>query len=153
MAKVIISKEGLENLKKELQLLKTIKRKEVAERIKRALEQGDLTENAEYAEAKEEQAFLEGRILEIETKIKQAEIIDVLPKTTSKIGIGSKITVQFNGSTTVYQIVGSSEAAPSEGKISNESPAGQAFLGHKVGDVVAVETPGGKVEYTVLKIE
>lgn len=153
MTGIIISKEGLEKLKKELQLLKTVKRKEVAERIKKALEQGDLTENAEYIEAKEEQAFLEGKILELENKIKQAEIMEVLPKTASKIGIGSKITVQFNSSKVCYQIVGSSEAAPSEGKISNESPAGRAFLGHRIGDTVEVETPGGKVKYKILKIE
>jgi transcription elongation factor GreA len=153
MTKVIISKEGLENLKKELQELKTVKRKEVAARIKRALEQGDLTENAEYAEAKEEQAFLEGKIIEIGNKIKQAEILDKFPKTTNKVGIGSKITVQFDSSNVIYQIVGSSEASPSEGKISNESPAGKAFMGHKIGDTVEVETPGGKMRYEILKIE
>jgi transcription elongation factor GreA len=153
MTKVIISREGLENLKKELHLLKTVRRKEIAERIKRALEQGDLTENAEYAQAKEEQAFIEGKILELENKIKQAEVIDEFPKVANKVGIGSKITVQFNSLKTFYQIVGSSEAAPSEGKISNESPAGQAFLGHKVGDIVEVKTPGGKVKYKILKIE
>lgn len=151
MNKVIISREGLEKLKKELEFLKTEKRKEVAGRIKRALEQGDLSENAEYAEAKEEQAFTEGRIIELEEKIKNAEVIKNGKSETIKPG--SRIRVKFNGSEMNFEIVGASEADPSEGRISNESPIGSVLLDHKVGDKVEAETPSGKMQYEILKIE
>lgn len=150
-AKVIITKQGLEKLKKELEILKTVRRKEVAERIKRALEQGDLRESAEYAEAKEEQGFVEGKILEIENKIRHAKVIDE-HKSLNKVTIGSTITILKNNSKINYTIVGSSEANPKEGKISNESPIGRAFLGHKPGDIVEVKTPGGLVRYKILEI-
>jgi transcription elongation factor GreA len=153
MQKIILTKAGLENLKKELIELKTVKRKEIAERIRRAIEQGDLVENAEYAQAKEEQAFLEGRIAEIENKVKHAEIISEHKTKLNTIGLGSTFRVKLNGDETTYTIVGSSEADPMSGKISNESPIGQAFFGKKIGDIVEVNTPGGLVKYKVLEIK
>lgn len=153
MEKIFISSEGLEDLKKELEYLNTVKRKEVAKRIKLALEQGDLSENAEYAEAKEEQAFLEGKIFELKEKIKNAEVIkEAAPGKAQEVNLGSKVTVEFDGSKMVYMIVGSSEANPSEGKLSNESPIGAALLGRKAKDTVEVDVPGGKVTYKILKI-
>ena len=149
--KVIISKKGLRELKEELENLKKAKRKEVAAKIKKALEQGDLSENAEYTEAKEEQAFVEGRIIELENKIKNAEVIRGGKSETIKPG--SKIKVKFNGSRMDFEIVGASEANPSEGKISNESPIGAALVDHKAGDKVEVETPGGVMQYEILEIE
>lgn len=151
MNKVIISKEGLKKLKEELDFLKTKKRKEVAARIKKALEQGDLSENAEYAEAKEEQAFTEGKIIELEEKVKNAEVIKNGKSETVKPG--SKIRVKFDDSEMDFEIVGASEANPSEGRISNESPIGSALIDHKVGDKVEVETPGGRMQYELLKVE
>lgn len=153
MTKIILTKTGLENLKKELQGLKTVKRKEIAERIKKALEQGDLAENAEYAQAKEEQAFLEGRIAEIENKIKHAEIIEEHKTSSLKVELGSTIRVKYNGEERTYTIVGSSEADPDHGRISNESPIGQAFFGKKTGDVVEVQAPGGVVKYKILEVK
>lgn len=149
--KVIISREGLEKLKKELEHLKKVKRKEVAARIKKALEQGDLSENAEYSEAKEEQAFTEGRIVELKAKIKNAEVITNDKSNTIKPG--SRIKVKVDGNEMGFEIVGASEANPSEGRISNESPIGSALIDHQAGDKVEVETPGGKMAYEILKIE
>jgi transcription elongation factor GreA len=151
MNKVIISREGLKKFEKELGELKTKKRKEMAGKIKKALEQGDLSENAEYAEAKEEQAFVEGRIVELEMKIKNAEVIKNHKSQT--IRPGSKIKVKLNGSKMDFEVVGASEANPSLGRISNESPIGAALINHKVKDKVEVETPGGKIQYEILKIE
>ncbi len=149
--KVIISREGLKKLKEELEFLKNTKRKEMAARIKKALEQGDLSENAEYSEAKEEQAFVEGRIIMLQTKIKNAEVIKNGKSKT--IRPGSKIKVKFSDSKMDFEIVGASEANPSEGKISNESPIGAALIDKKVGDKVEVATPGGIIRYKILKIE
>lgn len=151
MNKVIISREGLKKLEEELNLLKTKKRKEVAARIKKALEQGDLSENAEYAEAKDEQAFTEGKIMELEEKVKNAEVIKNGKSETVKPG--SKIKVKFDGSEMDFEIVGASEANPSEGRISNESPIGSALIDHRAGDKVEVETPGGKTQYELLEVE
>jgi len=153
MNKTILTPAGLENLKKELEDLKTNRRKEIAEKLKRALEQGDLSENAEYAEAKEQQAFLEGKIAELELKIKNVEIIKEGKKKRNVVGIGSTIKIKFDGHELVYTIVGSSEANPSRGLISNESPIGKAFLGHKIGDEVEVKTPKGLVKYRILEIK
>lgn len=149
---VVLTKKKLEELKKELQILKTVKRREIAERIKRAIEQGDLTENAEYAQAKEEQAFLEGRIAEIENKIRNAEVISDKKK-FNRIELGSTFRIKQGARELSYTLVGSFEADPSQGKISDESPIGRAFLGKKVGDVVEVNTPGGVVKYKVLEIK
>ncbi|MEW6408177.1 MAG: transcription elongation factor GreA [Patescibacteria group bacterium] len=153
MPKIILTKNGLQNLKKELIELKTVKRREIAERIRRAIEQGDLTENAEYAQAKEEQAFLEGRIAEIENKVKHAEVISEHKTKSNIIELGSTFKVKLNGDELIYTLVGSSEADPEHGRISNESPIGQAFFGKKTGDIVEVQTPNGAVKYKILEIE
>lgn len=152
----LLTKEGLDKLKEELDHLKTVKRKEVAERIREAISYGDLSENSEYEEAKNEQAFLEGRILELEEKIKHAKIITERHKTKS-VQIGS--TVHLKNLTKakedpeVYTIVGSTETDPFGGKISNESPVGNALLDKQKGDKIKVIAPSGAIEYQILKID
>ncbi len=151
---VILTQEGLDNLKAELENLKTVRRKEVAEKIKVALSFGDLSENSEYDEAKNEQAIMESRILEIEAMLKNVKVIDEDELGTDRIHVGSKIKVHdvsFD-ETLDYRIVGSSEADPREGRISDESPVGAALLGHKKGQTVVVKTPGGNVKYKILEI-
>lgn len=151
---VILTQEGLDNLKNELENLKTVRRKEVAEKIKVALSFGDLSENSEYDEAKNEQAIMESRILEIEAMLKNVKVIDEGELSTDRIHVGSKIKVHdvsFD-ETLDYRIVGSSEADPREGRISDESPVGAALLGHKKGQTVVVKTPGGDVKYKILEI-
>lgn len=147
-----LTKEKLEELKKEVEYLKKDVRNEIAERLKRAKEFGDLSENAEYSEAKEEQSRIESRIFELEDILRNASIIK---KAGGKdiILIGSTIEVNKKGKTLKYTIVGSNEAKPEENLISNESPLGKAFLDKKKGDIVKIETPGGKVEYKIMKIE
>lgn len=147
-----VTKEGLEKLKLELKELKTSKRKEIASRIQEAKELGDLSENAEYAEAKTEQAFIEGRIIEIENLLKNATVIG---GETGKgvVQVGSAVTFNGPDGERKYTIVGSNEANPAQGLISNESPLGQAFLGSKVGDKVEVRLPKGAVHYVVKSIE
>lgn len=144
-----ISKEGLENLKKELENLKR-KRYEIAQLLEEAKALGDLSENHEYHEAREAQAFNEGRIQELEEKIKDARIIT--GKGNSEVRVGSALTVKFNGDKKTFTIVGSEEADPPSGKISNESPIGKAFIGKKVGDEVAVDAPSGKKIYKIIEI-
>ncbi|OGY97226.1 MAG: transcription elongation factor GreA [Candidatus Liptonbacteria bacterium GWC1_60_9] len=150
--KFYVTKERLEELQKELETLKTEKQIEVAERLKRAKEFGDLSENSEYSEAKEEQAQVAGRVFELENMIKNVAIIK---KAAGKetVQIGSTFTVKKDGREFRYTLVGSEEAHPAEGKISNESPLGRAFLDKKAGASVMVETPGGKVEYLLVSIE
>ncbi len=154
--RILITKEGLKKLKDELDNLKTVKRKEVAERLKEAISYGDLSENAEYEEAKNEQAFVEGRILELEKKIRNAKIIsEKHAKKAKTVEIGSEVTVQEKGGRKepeTYSIVGSTEADPIELKISNESPMGKALLGKSKGEVVEVEAPGGRFRFEVVKI-
>ena len=151
--KYYVSEERLAELKTELETLKTKTRLEIADALKRAKEYGDLSENAEYAQAREEQTRVETRIFELEDFVKKAVVI----KGTvggDTVRVGSRVTVKRDGKdATVYAIVGSTEANPQEGKISNESPIGKAFLGKKVGDSVEVTTPGGKATYQVTKIE
>ena len=154
---ILLTKGGLKKLKEELDQLKTIRRKEVAERLKEAISYGDLSENAEYEEAKNEQAFVEGRILELEMQVKRAKIISekATGKKSQVVDIGSKVTVQEKGGRDepeTYTIVGSTEADPIEHKISNESPIGKALLGHSKGEVVEVQAPGGKSRYEIVKI-
>ena len=147
-----VTEEGLEKLQNELEYLKTTKRKEIAGRIASAKELGDLSENAEYSDAKEEQSLVEGKILELEEELRHIELISK-PTSSSIVVIGSTVKVKDeSGNTPEYQIVGSNEANPAEGKISNESPLGKAFLGTKVGDEVSIEVPKGVVKYTVKKI-
>ena len=150
----ILTDEGLKKLEEELEQLKTVTRKEVADKIKVALSFGDLSENSEYDEAKNEQALVESRIVQIETMLKNVKILDEDELTNDIVSVGSKIKLfdkEFNEEVD-YQIVGSTEADPMSGRISDESPVGQSLLGHKVGDVVEVETPGGVCLYEVLEI-
>ncbi len=153
MVKQYITAEGLEKLKEELNLLKTEKRQEIAKRIQVAKELGDLSENAEYSEAKEQQALNEVKIAETEEILKNAETIDDRHSRSNLVQIGSTIKVKNGKSERVFTIVGSNEADPSEGKISNESPLAMSFLGRKAGDSVEVETPKGKVEYKIMEVK
>ena len=155
MAKpVLLTAEGLKKLEAELDLLKGEKRKEIAEKIKVARSYGDLSENSEYDDAKNEQAMLEARIVTIEATLKNAVIIDEDAITNEHIHIGSKVRMEniSMGREVEYKIVGSNESDPSQGKISDESPVGMALLGHSVGDVVEVETPAGVIGFKVLEI-
>ncbi len=152
--KHILTSKGLQALEDELQDLKVVKRKEIAQKIKEAREQGDLSENAEYDAAKDEQRSIESRIEELENIIKFAEVIDESAYDKDKVGIGS--TVRFHDEKfdedLEYRIVGSTETNIIKKKISNESPIGKALIGHRVGEVVEVESPEGTSRYTILEI-
>ena len=153
--KNILTYEGLRKLEEELDDLIVVKRKEIAQKIKEAREQGDLSENAEYDAAKDEQRDIEARIEQIEKILKNAEVIDEDEVDLEKISVGCKVTVldvEYDEEEE-FRIVGSSEANSLQGKISNESPVGKALLGAKVGDTVNVETQAGVVQYKVLAIE
>lgn len=153
----LITKDGLEKLQEELNYLKDARRKEVAARIKEAISYGDLSENSEYEEAKNEQAFVEGRIMELEEKIKTAKIISDKIKVTKSVQIGSTVSLKNltkkKEELEVYTIVGSEEANPFEGKISNESPVGSALLDKKKGDHIKVGVPAGAIEYEIVKLD
>lgn len=151
---VILTDEGLRNYEEELELLKTVKRKEIAEKLKEARAQGDLSENAEYDAAKDEQGIIESRIQELEAMLKNVKVIDSSELTNEMVHIGSKIKVHdYDFDEDIdYQIVGASEADPFNGKLSDESPVGTALLGHAVGDVIEVETPNGEVKFEILEI-
>lgn len=151
---VFLTDEGLKKLEAELDELKTVKRKEIAEKIKVALSFGDLSENSEYDEAKNEQAIVEARIASIENTLKNVKVINEDELSTEIIHVGSKVKVRDVGFDDVcdYKIVGSSEADPVNGRISDESPVGKALVGHRVGDVVEVETPAGVTSFEVLEI-
>jgi transcription elongation factor GreA len=151
---IMLTAKGLADLENELEHLKTVGRKEVAEKIKHARGFGDLSENAEYDEARNEQAQMEARVLQIESILKHAELIDEEEVDINKVAIGSKVKlydVEFEEEI-VYSIVGSTEASPKQGLISDESPVGAALIGKTIGDSVSVETPGGICEYKVLNI-
>jgi len=152
MSDQIISQEGYDKLKKELDYLVNIKRKEIAERIEIAKELGDLSENAEYHEAKDAQAFNEGRIIEITALVKNLTVVNN-QGLKDEVAMGSRVTAKVNGEEKQYTIVSFNEADPIEGKISNESPLGVAFLGKKSGDKAKVNTPKGEVEYKIIKVE
>jgi len=157
---MLITKEGLKKLKEELEFLKTTKRQEIAQRLKEAISYGDLSENAEYEEAKNDQAFIEGRILELEKQVKNARIIveGAAAKSATKskiIDIGSIVTVRNKTDADepeTYTIVGSMEADPVEHKISNESPIGKALLSRRKGERIEVPTPSGTIEYEITKV-
>jgi transcription elongation factor GreA len=152
---VVLTLEGLAKLEKELDHLKTVRRREVAERIKQALEFGDISENSEYEDAKNEQGFIEGRILSIEKMLRNAKVIDEQEAILAGVvGLGSKVTlVEVNGGMEVeYMIVGSAEANPLESKISNESPVGKTLIGHKVGEIVNVTVPMGTIQYKITAV-
>ena len=151
---LVMTQEGLDNLKKRLEYLKTVKRYEVAARIKTAREYGDLSENAEYDEAKSEQGFVEGEISELEAKIKKVKVIDDNDIHTDDVGVGSIVKVkdlEF-GDTEEYKIVGSAESDIAQNKLSNESPVGRGLIGAKVGQVVTIPIPDGEVQYEILDI-
>ncbi len=158
MAKqIILTQEGLDSLEQELEELKTVKRKEIAEKIKVALSFGDLSENSEYDEAKNDQAIMEARIADIEVMLKNVKLIDESELSTANIHIGSKIQVRVtapNGAVSEkdYKLVGSNEADPLLGRISDESVVGKALLGHTTGDTVEIEVPAGVMKYEVLSI-
>lgn len=147
-----ISEEGLEKLKQDLQELKTITRQEIAERLEASKALGDLSENAEYQEAKEAQSLNEARIGELEETLRNIVVIQK-PTNVSVVQIGSTVTVSRDGAEERYTIVGTEEANPAGGKISNESPLGKTFLGKQVGETVAVKTPAGEAMYAVVRIE
>jgi len=149
-----LTKEGLEKLKKELEYLKTVKKKEIAERLRHAISFGDLKENAAYSEAKDAQAFLEGRILDLEALINGAVVIKKGAK--DKAQIGSNVTISQIGkdfSEEKFTIVGSAEADPLAGRISADSPMGKIMLGLKQGNTFKINTPEGKIKYKIIKIE
>ena len=149
-----LTSEGLAKLEQELENLKTVRRREVADKIKVAISFGDLSENSEYDEAKNEQAMIESRILQIEAMLKNVKILDAGELDTEVVNVGSKVQVldvEFDEEETFY-IVGSTEANPDAGKISDESPVGKGLLGHRIGDIVAIPVPNGSVNYKILNI-
>ena len=152
----VITQEGLEKLKEEIEHLSTVKRREVAARIKEAREFGDISENAEYDDAKNEQALLEQRIMRLEERLRRSEVVDEKDISTDEVQVGSIVHVkdQKSGDSQKFQLVGSAEANPAEKKLSNESPIGMAVVGAKRNDVVTVETPRGpKRKLKITKIE
>ena len=148
-----LTPEGYQKLEEEIEYLKSVRRPEVARAIHEAKMDGDVTENAGYEEAKRQQAFLEGRIMTIDAMLKNAVLIESNGP-SDKVALGSRVTVAEDGfEPETYAIVGSAEAAPAEGRISNQSPMGKALMGHEIGDRVAFKTPGGMLEVKILSIE
>ena len=151
---VLLTPEGMANLKSELDELTTRRRREIAQRIKEAREFGDISENAEYDDAKNEQAMLEARIAALEDKLRSATVIDSANITNDVVGVGSVVHVKDEkGKSVKYTIVGSAEASPTEMKLSNESPVGKALLGRKRGEEVVIVTPRGKRKLKITKID
>ena len=151
---VMLTKEGLEKYQEELETLRNVKRKEISEKIKVALSFGDLSENSEYDEAKNEQAKIEARIADLEVMLKNVKVITEEEMTGDKVHVGSTVKildVEFNEEE-VYQLVGSAEADPRSAKISDDSPIGKAIMGHSAGEVVDVETPGGMIQIKIVEI-
>ena len=153
MQKTLITKEGLEKMQKELEDLRTTKRAEVAQRLKEAIAMGDISENSEYDEAKNAQAFLEGRIVQLEQQIRTAQIIVKGKK--NRIDVGSTVTIEDMEEYVkeTVTIVGSAESNPFEGRISNESPVGRALVGAKAGDIVEADAPNSVIKYKVISID
>ena len=151
---VVLTLAGLEKLEEELEILKTKKRREIAERIKQAIAFGDIAENSEYDEAKKEQAFIEGRIGTIENLLKNAKVIDDEDISVEVVSIGCVVTVKdlAYDETVEYKIVSSAEADPSRLMISNVSPVGKALMGHRVGDVVEIQVPDGSIKFQIMEI-
>lgn len=151
---VFLTREGLKKLEEELDFLKGTKRREVAERIKIAVSYGDLSENAEYDAAKDEQAFVESRIVTLEKMMRNVRIIEPGSENADVVAIGTTVKLKEvpDGDEETYTIVGSTESDPLEGKISNESPIGAAVIGRSVGDKVNVNTPGGSIEFEIVEI-
>jgi transcription elongation factor GreA len=154
MPTTFLTKEGFQKLQEELEYLRTVKRQEVAERLHEAMEGGELIENAEYEAAKNEQAFVEGRIQELEVILATARLIEDNGKSKEGlIQVGSTVTIEEDGEPATYTIVGAAEADPRKGKISNESPIGKAIIGHKAGETLQVEAPGGHFKVKILKVK
>lgn len=153
MQRTLVTREGLEKMKKELDELRSTKRTEIAQRLKAAIAMGDLSENSEYDEAKNAQAFLEGRILQLEQQIRTAQVIETVTK--DRVDVGSTVVIEDMEEHLKEKvtIVGSTESNPFEGRISNESPMGRALMGAKAGDTVEAETPNGVLKYKVISIE
>ena len=151
---VLLSSEGLKKVEQELEHLKSVRRREVAERIKQAREFGDISENSEYEDAKNEQAFIEGRILTLEKMLRNAKLIEEPTEDPEVVTIGSQVSLRDldENETYEYEIVGSTEADPAENRISNESPVGKALLGAHVGQVVAIGVPAGTLRVEVLGV-
>lgn len=151
---VILTQAGLEKLEQELEELKTVKRKEVADRIKQAIGFGDLSENSEYEDAKNEQAFIEGRILTLEKMLRNVKVIEDDNAVEGEVFIGSMVKVRDIEMDEVeeYKLVGTVEADPMNNRISNESPVGRAIMGHKVGEIVDVEVPTGIIKYEIVSV-
>ena len=151
---VYVTEEGLQKIKEELDHLVTVRREEISERLEIAISHGDLSENADYDYAKAEQAFVEGRIKDLEDSLRRAQIIENGGQ-TDQVRVGSTVTVVeagFEDEPETYHIVGVHEADPSNGRISNESPIGQALLGQKVGDMVSAQIPAGEIQFTITEI-
>jgi transcription elongation factor GreA len=151
-----LTQEGMKKLEEELEYLRTVRRQEVAHRLHEAMEGGDIQENAEYEDARNERAFVEGRILTLETILSKAVLIEDGTSPTDHVGLGSRVTViEVNGDEVepeLYHVVGSTEADPVEGRISNESPLGRQLMGSKVGDVVKVNAPDGLIRFKIVAI-
>jgi transcription elongation factor GreA len=152
VTQIQITKPGLEVLKKELETLTQVKRPKLVERLAFARGQGDLSENNDYQSAREELEFMDGRISELEEVLKNAQVIKANGK-TGGVGIGTRVTLKYNGNKHIFEIVGDWEADPVNKKISHESPLGKALCGKKIGDKVQVEAPAGKISYEILAIE
>jgi transcription elongation factor GreA len=155
LKEVILTPEGYEKLKKEIELLQTEKRREVAERIRIAREFGDIAENAEYDDAKNEQAMLEKQISDLEEKLRNARVIDAKSVDTDVVNVGATVTLRDIAARKnfEYHIVGSAEANPAENKLSNESPVGKAIMGKKKGEVVEVTAPRGAIKFKIVEIK
>ena len=151
---VILTLEGLKKLETELEQLKTVKLREVAERIKQAVEFGDISENSEYEDAKNEQAFVEGRILTLEKMLRRARVIDETDIATDVVSVGSKVLIKDleDGEEIEFTVVGSAEADPEAKKVSVESPVGRAILGQTSGQIVEVKVPAGMIQYQIMEI-
>ncbi|MDU4961256.1 MAG: transcription elongation factor GreA [Sporomusaceae bacterium] len=152
---VMLTADGLKKTENELEHLKSVRRREVAERIKQAIEFGDISENSEYEDAKNEQAFIEGKILELEKILRNAKLIDEAEIRHDVVALGSTVVLRDmeDASEEEYTIVGSTEANPKENKISNESPVGEAILNQKVGSVVEVNVPAGILKYQIVRLK
>ncbi|MGI5911231.1 MAG: transcription elongation factor GreA [Syntrophomonadaceae bacterium] len=152
---IFLTKEGLQKLENELEYLKSVRREEVAERIKQAIAFGDISENSEYEDAKNEQAFIEGRIISLEKTLKNSRLMEDTDIRTDVVSLGSRVTLQDikSGREVNLLLVSSVESKLKDGKVSDESPVGRAILGQKVDSIVTVEAPAGLIKYKILKVE
>ncbi len=154
MAKeTVLTREGFEKLKDEIEELSTVRRREVAERIKEAREFGDISENSEYDDAKNEQAMLEARIAQLEERLRDAAVIDEAELPADVVSLGSRVTLKLPTGEATFQVVGSAESDPDESRLSNESPIGKAILGRKKGESVDVVTPSGPIKIKIVAIK